>query len=168
MVFTYLTYTHSNCLSGANAGSVPIQAAQHDPPDDLRDGPVLLHRPSGREGLVEVEAGAGHTPLRCDLLCKLSVQSKFQCEKMMLVRLRLVNTCMILIHTGNTCLGSRLLHASMGDREERACLLGHDDADNLACHHHSVPVSRRAGYPGKVRCGVCFVVSSASLPAVPC
>jgi hypothetical protein len=79
---------------------------------------------------------------------------------------RLVNTCMI--HTGNTCLGSRLLHASMGDREERACLLGHDDADNLACHHHSVPVSRRAGYPGKVRCGVCFVVSSASLPAVPC
>ena len=62
-------------------------------------------------------------------------------------------------HAGHTCFWSCILYASMGDRQERTCFLGHDNANNSACHNNSVFVSRRSSYPGKVGLSFCILVS---------
>ena len=62
-------------------------------------------------------------------------------------------------HAGHTCFWSCILYASMGDWQERTCFLGHDNANNPACHNNSVFVSRRSSYPGKVGLSFCILVS---------
>jgi len=62
-------------------------------------------------------------------------------------------------HAGHTCFWSCILYASMGDWQERTRFLGHDNANNPACHNNSVFVSRRSNYPGKVGLSFCLPVS---------
>ena len=62
-------------------------------------------------------------------------------------------------HAGHTCFWSCILYASMGDWQKRTRFLGHDNANNPACHNNSVFVSRRSNYPGKVGLSFCLPVS---------
>ncbi|XP_014753486.1 WAT1-related protein At5g64700 isoform X2 [Brachypodium distachyon] len=63
------------------------------------------------------------------------------------------DACLVAVlytHAGYSCFWSWLLHASMGDRQERASLPGHDNANNSACHNSTLLISpRRISFPGK-------------------